>query len=40
MPAMPWVPAAPVHPDAEYLIVATRFRAVHRHDLADPLTRR
>ncbi len=33
MPAIPWVPVAPVHPDAEYLIVATRFTLVHRHDL-------
>lgn len=33
MPAMPWTWVTPVDPAAEYLMVATRFRLVHRHDL-------
>jgi quinol monooxygenase YgiN len=34
MPTMPWSPVAPVNPSTDYLIMATRFTVVHRHDLA------
>jgi heme-degrading monooxygenase HmoA len=38
MPTLAWTPTAPIDPDAQYVVMATRFALVHRRDLPGVLS--